>query len=318
MTVVHSSTIPWDELNSITERKIRPKLADAIFNSNALFKMLRDKGTLEDGGMMISCPVLHAEGPGGSYSAGETLDTSEVDQITAANFAWKFYYAGAVVNRHDELRNRGRAGKIRLVSTQLQVMAKTLRHHLGTGLHSDGTVAKDVTGLQAAITDSTDAVVYGGISKVTNPWWEANVNRTANLRLTPGLIRRQLGVATEDDETPTVLCGRQDVYDYIYSLYQPQQRFANRRMADAGFVSLQVEGRPLTVDSKAPANWLEMLNLRHIDFFTHEDENMRMEPWKQPTDQPQKRVAFMFWAGNLACSNPRFQSAFTSLDTTLT
>lgn len=303
-------TINWDNVNSVTEKKWLPKVVDNIFFGTPLLMTLRQQGTRVDGGERIVQPLVYGEGPGGPFQGAEPLDTSTAQQITAATFNWKHYYASASILRMEELQNSGAPAFAKLLSVKMQIMEETMLHHLSQGIFSDGsTNPKAITGLRAMVADDT---TYGGIDKTVETWWQSQVD-SGTATLTLAAIRTQLGLATRGRNTPNMLIGTQAQYNRIYNEMQPQQRFANQTMLNAGFTSLQVESRPFVVDWHVPTGWCFMLNTNYIDFVTHEAENMRMEPFVKPYNQPQVRTAFLFWAGNLTGSNCRFQAAFDGL-----
>lgn len=308
---VHSSTVDWDELNSLTERKFLPKITDNIFRSNALFT--RMPRMTVDGGTFISQPLLYAEGPGGTYSGTEALDAAETDQVTVANFAWKWYFASATIREQDELMNSGRQALAKLIRVQMQTMQKTMQNRLGQGLHSDASDPTTITGLRAMVTDD---VVYGGISKTNNSWWQSIVDNglaTAPTVLSIPVMRTARGLVTEDNETTNMIITTQANYDLYYGMLQPQQRFADPGAARGGFTSLLFEGIPVVVDSHCPANFMYFLNTRYMSFISHSGLSMKLRPFMSPVNKPQMRTAYLRWGGNLTGSNCRYQAVLTSI-----
>lgn len=314
MAAPSSATINWDNVNSLTERRMLPKLTDQIFRSNALMQRLWSKGTKLDGGAFITQMLAYGEGPGGAFEGLEILDTSEAEQFTTAVFSWKHYYAAITIRRMDELKNRGGAAFARLLTAKMQVAEKTMQNLVGQGIYSDGTTnAKLITGLRAAVTDATDAVTYGGINKATatNSWWQSKIDRTTTVLSVPAM-RTLAGLCTEDNETPDLVVTYQAQYDNYYNELQPAQRFADSDLARGGFKNILFEGRPVVVDSHCPTGLMYFLNTTYLDLVSHEDENMRFEPFRQPYNQA-GRTAFIFWAGNLTCSNCRYQGVMNAL-----
>jgi hypothetical protein len=268
------------------------------------------KGTKLDGGAYISQNLIYAEGPGGAFEGLEPLDVSEAEIITTAIFNWKHYYVSMTIRRMDELKNRGRAAFSNLLMAKTRTAEKTLRNLLGQGIYSDGsTNPKVITGLRAMVTGS--GVTYGGITKTTNTWWRSQVDSTTTA-LTISAMRTLMGNCTEDAESPDLICTTQAQYNSYYDQLTPQQRFADRDMARGGFTNVLFEGRPVVVDSHCPTGYMYFLNTDYVDFVSHEEENMRFEPFRKPYNQA-GRTAYIFWAGNLTGSNCRYQGVFTAL-----
>lgn len=312
---VSSTSIDWNNVNTFTGRRMLPRTVDNIFRSNPLMMKLWKNGTKLDGGAYIVQGLVYAEGPGGAFEGMEEHDVSEAEIATAAIFNWKHYYASVTIRRMDELKNRGRAAFGRILSTRMRTAEKTLRNLLGQGIYSDGSFPKSITGVRAMVTGT--GVVYGNIDKTTNSWWRSQIDSTstlANLAADTDLsiLRTLMGSATEDADSPNLITTTQTIYNTIYGLLPPLQRFGSGAMADAGFKSLLFEGRPIVVDSHCPTGFLYMLNTDFIDFITHEDENFRWEPFQKPIKQA-GRTGIIYWAGNLTGSNCRFQAAATAL-----
>lgn len=306
-------TINWDNVNSFTERRMLPKTTDNIFRSNPLMMKLWKKGTKLDGGAYITQALMYAEGPGGAYEGLEPLDVSEAEQITAAVFNWKQYYASITIRRIDELKNRGKAAFGRILTTKMRTAEKTMRNLLGQGVYSDGsTNPKVITGLRAMVTEG--AVQYGGIDKALNSWWESQIDSATNLAGLADLteMRALMGRCTEGNDSPDLIPTTQLIYDKVYLFWPDLKRFGSSDMAKAGFRSVLFEGRPLVIDSHCPLGHMYFLNTDYIDLVSHEDENMRFEKFRQPYNQA-GRTAFIFWTGNLTGSNCRYQGAFTAL-----
>lgn len=309
----NTTEINWDNVNTFTERRMLPKTTDNIFRSNPLMMKLWRKGTKLDGGAFITQSLMYAEGPGGAFEGLEPLDVSESEQITAATFNWKEYYASITIRKIDELKNRGRAAFGRILTTKMRTAEKTMRNLLGQGIYSDGTTnPKVITGLRAMVT--TGAVEYGGISKSLNDWWASKIDSATDIAELADLteMRALMGRLTEDSDSPDLITTTQSIYDIIYLFWPDLKRFGSSDMARAGFRSVLFEGRPIVVDSHCPVGHMYFLNTDYIDFVSHEDDNMRFEKFRQPYNQ-RGRTAFIFWTGNLTGSNCRFQGAFTGI-----
>lgn len=308
MAALTTSTISWNNVNTLTERIALPRITDQIFRSNVLTNKLYKNGTKLSGGAFIVQNLAYAEGPGGSFEGMEAHDVSERDQFAPAIFNWKHYYVSITVRRADELKNSGKAALGKLLMNKMKIAEKTMRNLLAQGIYSDGGSSKDITGLRAMVATTA---VYGNISKTTNAFWRSQVDSTTTT-LSINSMRTMMGQCTEDTDTPDLMVCPQAVYDIYYGLLQPQQRFASESMAKGGFTSIMFEGRPLAVDSHCPAGFLYFLNTDYIDFVSHEDENMRFEPFKRPFRQA-GRSAFIYWFGNLTGSNCRFQGVMNAI-----
>lgn len=303
--------LTYGEISSITQQYFVPKLVDNIFASNALLQRMRKKNYEKmDGGTKIIQPLLYATtSAAGRYSGADTLDTTPNDQITAAEFDWKQYYANITITRLDELKNSGKSQVINFVKSKVQVAEKTLANLLGTDLFGDGTTTNSIFGLAAICAGSGST--YGGISKTTYSWWRGQADSTTTA-LTVPVIRGMIGDCTIDSDGPTVGVCTQNVYDNIYSLLQPQQRFTDSETVKAGFKNILWEGIPILVDSHVSSGDLYFLNENYINMIVHKDEDFRFEPFIKPVNQ-NISTAKIYWTGALTCSNCRLQGWFSAI-----
>ncbi len=301
--------LTYDQLTAITEKLFIPKLVDNIFNTNALLKKLKAKEKPQSGGDKVIVPLEYAQVTAADwYQGAETLDTTDNETITSAEFEWKQLYANISITRRDELRNTGDAAKVNFVASKMRGAEKTIRDKLNTGLFNDGSNSKHIQGLNLAINTTG---TYGGIDHSSYSFWNGNVDSTTTT-LTLSAMQSLYGDCGEGTEYPDLLVSDQDVYDFYYNLLTPQQRFADEEMARGGFKSLLFNGRPYIVDAASTADHLFMLNLEYWDLYPHKDENFRLEPFTKPINQNVKSGK-IFWFGVFAGSNNRRSGKFTGI-----
>lgn len=272
--------LTWDQVSGITEKVFVKKLADNIFDSNPLLKRLKQKSYEKlSGGTSIMCPLNYATTTAsGWYTGADTLSTSDNENITSAEYAWKQIYANISITRLDELKNSGDQQKISLVKSKVQIAEKTIMDTMGTALYNDGTTANALVGLRAIVGTSS---TVGGISQSTNSWWAGQVD-SSTTTLSIAAMQTIYNLCSIDSDGPTVAVGTRANYNRYYALLQPQQRFMDAESAKGGFSSLMFNGIPFLADSHAPANHVFMLNENYLHLFAHKDEDMRFEPFQKP------------------------------------
>lgn len=302
--------LTYGEISSITEKYFVPKLVDNIFDSNTLFQRMRSGKMMATygGGERILQPVMYATTTAsGSYQGADTLDTTSNDQITAAEFEMKQYYANITITRQDELKNSGDAQIIDFVKSKVQIAEKTLADNMGTDLYGTGT-GDAIIGLGLAV-DS--AGTYGGINRTTYTWWSAQEDSTTTV-LSLAAMQAIYGDATVGNDKPTVAFTTQDVFDDYHGLLTPQERYVDSKTADAGFTSLMFRSVPVIVDSHCGSGDIYFLNENYLKLYNHSKENFRFEPFTKPVNQ-NVASAKIYWAGALACSNCRMQAKMTAI-----
>ena len=302
--------LTWDQVSGITEKVFVKKLADSIFDSNPLLKRLKQKSYEKlGGGTSIMVPLNYATTTAsGWYTGADTLSTSDNENITSAEYAWKQIYANISITRLDELKNSGDQQKISLVKSKVQIAEKTIMDTMGTAIYNAGTTTNALVGLRA-IVDTASTV--GGIAQSSNSWWQGQLD-SSSTTLSISALQTGFNLASIDSEGPTVGMATRANYNRYYALLQPQQRFMDSETAKGGFSSLMFNGIPFIADSKCPANHVFFLNENYLHLFAHKDEDMRFEPFQKPINQ-NVRVAKVFWMGALGSSNNRLHAMFTAL-----
>lgn len=301
--------LTYDQISAITEKKFIPKLYDNVFKAVPLILRLRKKMKLLDGGERVLVPLNYAAlSANGWYSGPDTLNTADNDVITAAEFQWAQAYQAISITRRDELRNMGDAAKINFVKAKVEIAEKSLIDLFGAGVYSSGTNSKSIIGTGVFLSASN---TYGTINQSTNSWWQAQLDSTTTT-LSISSLQTMWGLTTVGSDSPTVITSLQARYDGYYGLLQPQQRFIDTEVAEAGFTSLMFNGIPWIVDSKAPTSSINFLNEDYLDLYTHKDENFRFEPFMQPINQNVK-VAKLYWMGAFTSANNRMHGIMSAV-----
>lgn len=302
--------LTYDQLSGITQRKFIPKLYDNIFNSNPILQRLRKKSyELLDGGLSIVVPLNYAAPTAtGWYSGADTLDTTDNDQITAAEYTWKQLYTNISIIRADELKNSGDEQMVSLVKSKVKIAEKNMEDQLGTGVFSNATNAKSIVGLQYMASTSN---TIGGISATTYSWWQPQID-SSTTTLSLSALQTNWNLCTIGSWTPTVVSTTRSLFNAYYALLQPQQRFQDTKTAEGGFQSLLFNGVPVVPDSHSTAAYWYFLNEDYLHLWAHRQEDMRFEPFQKPQNQNVK-VAKIYWMGAFGTSNRRLQGALTAL-----
>jgi hypothetical protein len=303
--------LTYDQVTAITQKKFIPKMYDNIFDSNPLLQRAKKKGWYDklDGGERIVVPLIYATtSASGWYSGAETLDTSDNQNISAAEYTWKQLYANITIRRDEELKNSGDSQILSLVKNKMKIAEKTMADTLGSGIYSDGSDSKAIVGLRDIV---AVAETVGGISQSANSWWQGKVDSTSTILSIP-VLQTQHTAATIDNDSPSVGICTRSIYDLYYNLLQPQQRFADTEVAKGGFSSLMFNGIPVIADSHCPANHFFFLNEDYLHLWAHKDEDMRMEPFTKPINQNIK-VAKIYFMGAMGSSNNRMHAKLSAI-----
>lgn len=298
-------------ISAVTRRHFIPKLVDNITTSNPLLKKLDGSKETVDGGDDIRQPVFYAFNSAGNwYQGSEQQDTSENEKKTALVFDWKQRYENITINGLDTIKNAGAAKVIDHVKSEVMIAELSLKDAFGSGLYSDGTNAKAITGLRVAI---ATANTYGGIDQSSESWLQGQVDSTTTA-LSVGKMQERFEAATEDNDSPNMVPTTGTLYNSYYGKLQPLQRFSDGDMARGGFKNLLFNGVPVFVDSHCPASHMFFLNMKYLVI---KSSKMRNFPGKfidfQDFKAQDARIAKIYWAGEFICSSPRKQALMSAL-----
>jgi hypothetical protein len=188
------------------------------------------------------------------------------------------------------------------------IAEKTIKDIVGTGLYSDGTNAKSITGLRDIV--AVDQTV-GAISQTDNAWWQAQVDSTTTV-LSLSALNALYDNASIDNEKPDMITATRANYQRYYNLLTPLQRFTDTKTASGGFENLLFNSVPFVSDSKVPSGHVFMLNMKHLWLYYHPERNFSVEPFQKPIDQQAKvsRILVMLSFGS---SNNRLHGKLSGI-----
>ncbi len=303
--------LTYDQLTAVTRRKYLPTLVDNIFDSDPLLKRAKEKGWYKsiDGGSVIEQPLMYAQTTAaGSYAPTATLDTTDNEQFTMGEYAWRFYYANITITGADKFKNMGDSQVLDFVKNKTMAAEMTLKDKIGDGIYSAGTSATDIGGLRL-IVDNANTV--GGIDQSVYSWWQSQEDSTTTTE-TIAALQTMYNNLSINGKTPTVVIGTRLNYNRFYALLQPQQRFVDQETAKAGFSSLMFNGTPFITGAKCPSSHIFMLNEEFLNICYHPQRNFDLEPFMRVPNQDLE-CAKVFWMGNMISSNNRMHGKFTAI-----
>jgi peroxiredoxin family protein len=313
--------LPYDQITAITEKFFVPKFIDGVYGSNPFIARLSrpEQKEMFDGGERILAPVVSSKPTSGGYFTGyQELDTSPTDNLTSAEYLIKQLNEPIKISRLEELKNSGKAAKIKLTAAKMSIAEMNMKENLALGLFSDGTAStgalttNQLTGLRLVM--STSATL-GAIAVADMAEWIAVVdtNSGTNRALSLNLMQKNMGAATYDEKKPSVIVANQNIVDVYWGLVQPHQRLMSEEMSGLGFKSvLTFNGIPVIVDSHVEANAMYFVNEDFFKLYVHSAEDMRFERLSVIEGQA-ATLGRIFWAGNSVCNGRRYQSKIGDL-----
>lgn len=180
-------------------------------------------------------------------------------------------------------------------------------------LFTDGTgnSSKDLTGLVLAV-DS--AGTYGNISRTTETWWAAHETAVSG-PLTIDAMRTMYNDCSKGYKKahPDLIVTDQTEYEAYEAKLQPDMRFADNKLADAGFENLAFKGSKIVFDEQCNDGLMYFLNTEMMGIRVHKDAKFSVTEEQRPVDQD-AFVKQILWMGNLITKNCDRLGKLTGLD----
>lgn len=295
----------FNQILSTTLNNYSKRLTDNIFTGRGLTWYLTDKGRMrfEDGGNKIIEPLVHAtNGTVSSYADNDAISLTAQTGISAAEFDWKQLAGSVVINGIDEAKNSGESAVLNLLDAKIMQLEESMKETFNTMFFGNGTgnSGKDWHGLQQLILGNTAGSV-GGIDPTTNAYWRSYVESTAEA-LSMAKMITAYNTASVGADRPDAVFTTQTLFEKYEALLQPNLRYMDTKMADAGFQNLLFKAAPVTFDLSCPAGNVFFLNSKYLQLVGHKDK------WFSQTDFVRRegydiRYALIFCYGNLTIRN---------------
>lgn len=288
-------------------------LEDNIFQSNALYYLLAGTEAMRkpgsktykelDGGTKIVEPLLYAtNSTAGSYSGYDVLDTDPQDGMTNAEFEWKQYSVSVSISGKEKRQNSGESAVLNLLEGKIMQAEMSLIETMNGDLFTDGTgnSSKDLTGLVLGI-DS--AGILGNIDRSSNSWWSAQETAVSGPTTIDGMrtMYNNCSKGYKKDH-PDLLIGTQAGYEAYEAKLQPDMRFSDNKLADAGFENLKFKGASFVFDEVCNSGVRYYLNTGKLGIRVHRDAKFSVTDEQRPVDQD-AFVKQILWMGNMVYKN---------------
>ncbi len=308
----------FTELVSTTFRKHRKEIKDNLSNRNALLKYIMKRGNYlkEDGGLTIATPLDYAENSTYQrYSDWDTLNISQSDVISAAEYQWRQIAINVVASGRELRINSGDSRIINLAKARIKNAIRTFNNNFSSDLYSAGSLTNQINGLQAIVAD-TNTNTVGGIDASTWAFWQNTVLDASDVSVTPSsttienglMLPLWLSLDRGPDDQPDLIVADNTYYQYFEGSQASLKRYTTAESANGGFVTLKYKNADVLFDGNSgiPANHMYFLNTNYLQLVVHQDADMEIMDEMRPVNQDGS-VTPILWMGNLTCSNRKLQ-----------
>jgi hypothetical protein len=314
-----SPNTTFTELVSTTFRKHRKEIKDNISNRNALYKYIQKRGNTrkEDGGLTIATPLdYQANSTYQRYSDWDTLNISQSDVISSAEYQWRQIAINVVASGRELRINSGDSRIINLAKGRIKNAIRTFNNNFSSDMYSAGSLTNQINGLQAIIAD-TNTNTVGGIDASAWPFWQNTVISAATLSVTPSattienglMLPAWLAIDRGPDDQPDLIVADNTYYQYYEGSQVSLKRYSDENKVSGGFVSLKYKNADVLYDGNSgiPSSHMYFCNTNYLELVVHQDADLEVMDDMRPVNQDGS-VTPILWMGNLVCSNRKLQA----------
>lgn len=307
----------YNDIFTTTLEKRSKKLADNVSNNNALLSRLSAKGKIRtiDGGSKILEELEYGEGDLVWYGGYDSITYTPKQLFTAAEYALKLCAVPVAISGEDLLKNSGKEQMINLFEKRIENAEKTMKNKLSAALYGDGTGSsgKEIGGLRLLVADAPETGVVGGIDRASNEFWR-NQSVSGEAVTSANILAKMDDIylkCCRGTDKPDLIVADNVLYSAYEQALQPNQRFTDPKMAEAGFTTLKFKGADVVFDGgqggACPAKHMYFLNTDYLYLRPHKDRNMKVIGGDRMAINQDALYRIIGWAGNLTLSNAALQ-----------
>lgn len=318
----------FTEMVTTTMRKHYRKVVDNVTDNNGFLTVLKERGNIKtdaSGGYEIAIPLSYAENSTYQrYSGYDTLNIGASDVLSSAKYDWSQVALHVTASGRELRMNNSEQKMINLVKARTDVAFATAANNMSIDLYSDGALSNQVAGLANLVTNDGTGTV-GGIVSGTYTFWKNKFQEVAGgdvavdgaytgTALTYANLRagmNTLWLATNrGNDKPDLIVASHDMYSLYESGLQDLQRYADSKMASAGFEALKYKSASIIFDDNTnfgtTAEKMYFLNTKYLYLMEHPDARWSEDDEKTPVNQDAVVIP-IYWMGQLVCSNRSLQ-----------
>lgn len=318
------------ELITTTLRNRTGKLADNVTDNNALLLRLKQKGNARPaaGGRTLVQELDYNENDTFLWYSGlDTLNVTQQDVLTAAEFDWKQCAVSVIFSGLEQLQNSGKERVIDWLSARVTNAERTMTNRIAQGVYAPGTGSggKEIGGLQFLVSTTPTSGTVGGINRATatNAFWRnfARDSSAASPSVTAGptTVQSEFNLVYSNivrgRDKPDMIIVHNTWWNYYLNSLQLIQRITDDNLGQAGFMSLKYMEADVVLDGgvggNCPTDTAYFLNTDYIHYRPHSDRNMTQIHGDRMNTNQDAIVKIIGWCGNMTLSNAFLQGVLT-------
>lgn len=310
-----------NEANTVSSKYYDKTLVQQVYESSAFYVKLKKMGQVIPGGVSITWPIRYTKlSDADAVGPRQQIAYTSSETRTQAVQDWKYYKVQSLISWDERTKNgAGKTQVVNLLKDKAQEMKEDMDDRFATDLYTENPNGNGFTSL-ATIVDSS--ATYAGIAVADAAAWASQEDSTTTELVlysgdTTGLAG-MVNAATFGNKSPSAHFTTRNLASKFESLIEPQKRYEDKEMADAGFKNCTFHGAPVFGDDFCTANTWYGLYMKDMYICYHPDYNKNLGPWTK-LDQigyPNALGRIMTWAGNIKSVSRNAHFKFTALDPT--
>lgn len=233
--------------------------------------------------------------------------------LSAAKYDWAQVALHVTASGREVKMNNSQERMINLVKARVDVAMATAANNMSVDLYSDGALTNQIGGLANVIQTNGQGTV-GGINSATYTFWRNKFKEVSGTGATYSTLKaawnEQWLSQTRGVDKPDLIVTSHDFYTIYEGGLQDLQRYADAKMAAAGFTSLKYKDAAVIFDSNTnfgtTAEKAYFLNTKYLYLMEHPEARWTEDDEKVPVNQDAVVIP-IYWMGQLACSNRSLQ-----------
>ncbi len=307
----------FTELVTTTMRHHKKKVVDNVTKNNALLTLMKERGNIKTdaaGGYEIAIPLSYAENSTyHRYSGYDTLNIGASDVLSAAKYDWAQVALHVTASGREVKINNSQERMINLVKSRVDVAMATAANNMSIDIYSDGALTNQIAGLANIIQNDGTGTV-GGIVSGTYTFWKNKFKEVSGTGATFATMKASMNAEwlsqTRGADKPDLIVMSHDFYAIYEGGLQDLQRYADAKMASAGFEALKYKSASVIFDDNTnfgtTAEKAYFLNTKHLYLMEHPEARWTEDDEKVPVNQDAVVVP-IYWMGAMCTSNRSLQ-----------
>lgn len=307
----------FTELVTTTMRHHKKKVVDNVTKNNALLTLMKERGNIKTdaaGGYEIAIPLSYAENSTYQrYSGYDTLNIGASDVLSAAKYDWAQVALHVTASGREVKINNSQERMINLVKSRVDVAMATAANNMSIDIYSDGALTNQIAGLANIIQNDGTGTV-GGIVSGTYTFWKNKFKEVSGTGATFATLKAAMNaewlLQTRGADKPDLIVMSHDFYAIYEGGLQDLQRYADAKMAAAGFEALKYKSAVVIFDDNTnfgtTAEKAYFLNTKYLYLMEHPEARWTEDDEKVPVNQDAVVVP-IYWMGAMCTSNRSLQ-----------